>query len=68
MIWPALSAFVIDQSPVGRRGETMSFLSGVEMLGFAILAVTIIGLILFIRTFLVGNYGRTFFERSCSED
>jgi MFS family permease len=36
MIWPALSAFVIDQSPVERRGETMSFLSGVEMLGFAI--------------------------------
>jgi len=36
MVWPALSAFVIDQSPAGRRGETMSFLSGVEMLGFAI--------------------------------
>jgi MFS family permease len=36
MIWPALSAFVIDQSPAERRGETMSFLSGVEMLGFAI--------------------------------
>jgi len=36
MIWPALSAFVIDQSPVERRGETMSLLSGVEMLGFAI--------------------------------
>ncbi len=36
MIWPALSAFVIDQSPVERRGETMSLLSGVEMVGFAI--------------------------------
>jgi MFS family permease len=36
MIWPALSAFVIDQSPVERRGETMSFLSGVEMVGWAI--------------------------------
>lgn len=36
MIWPALSAFVIDQSPVERRGEAMSLLSAVEMLGFAI--------------------------------
>ena len=36
MIWPALSAFVVDQSPVERRGETMSLLTGVEMLGWAI--------------------------------
>jgi MFS family permease len=36
MIWPALAAFVVDQSSVERRGETMSLLSGMEMLGFAI--------------------------------
>jgi len=36
MIWPALSAFIIDQSPEERRGETISLLSGVEMLGFAV--------------------------------
>ncbi len=36
MIRPALSAFVIDQSPVERRGETIGLLSAVEMLGFAI--------------------------------
>jgi MFS family permease len=36
MIWPALAAFIIDQSPEERRGETISLLSGVEMLGFAV--------------------------------
>jgi len=36
MIWPALSAYVIDLSPVERRGESMGLLSGVEMAGFAI--------------------------------
>jgi MFS family permease len=36
MIWPALSAFVIDLSPVERRGETMGMLSAVEMIGFAV--------------------------------
>ena len=36
MIWPALSAFVIDLSPVERRGETMGVLSAVEMVGFAV--------------------------------
>jgi multidrug resistance protein len=36
MVWPALSAFIVDQSPEERRGETMSLLSGVEMLGFAV--------------------------------
>ena len=36
MIWPALSAFVIDLSPVERRGETMGMLSAVEMVGFAV--------------------------------
>jgi multidrug resistance protein len=36
MIWPALSAFVIDLSPVEKRGETIGILSAVEMLGFAI--------------------------------
>jgi len=36
MIWPALSAFIIDLSPVERRGETMGFLSAMEMLGFAL--------------------------------
>ena len=36
MIWPALSAYVIDQSPVESRGETIGMLSGVEMFGFAI--------------------------------
>ncbi len=35
MIWPALSAFIIDLSPVERRGETVGFLSAMEMLGFA---------------------------------
>ena len=35
MIWPALSAFIVDQSPAERRGETMGFLSGMEMVGFA---------------------------------
>jgi len=34
MIWPALSAFIVDQSPVERRGETMGLLSGMETLGF----------------------------------
>jgi len=36
MIWPALAAFVIDQSPREKRGEVIGLLSGVEMLGFAI--------------------------------
>jgi len=36
MIWPALSAFVIDLSPRERRGETMGMLSAVEMIGFAV--------------------------------
>ena len=36
MIWPALSAFVIDLSPVEKRGETMGVLSAVEMVGFAV--------------------------------
>ena len=36
MIWPALSAFVIDQAPVERRGETVGILSAVEMVGFAV--------------------------------
>jgi MFS family permease len=36
MIWPALFAFVIDQAPMDRRGETMGFLSSMEMFGFAI--------------------------------
>lgn len=36
MIWPALAAFVIDLSPVERRGETMGVLSAVEMVGFAV--------------------------------
>jgi len=36
MIWPALSAYVVDQSPVERRGETIGLLSGVEMVGFAV--------------------------------
>ncbi len=36
------------------KGQTM------EILGFVILSVTIIGVILFIRTYLAGNYGRTF--------
>lgn len=31
-----------------------------ETLGFVILAITIIGVILFIRTYLAGNYGMTF--------
>jgi MFS family permease len=36
MIWPALAAFVIDQAPKQRRGETMGFLSSMEMFGFAV--------------------------------
>ncbi len=36
MIWPALSAFIIDQAPTERRGETMGFLSSMEMFGFAV--------------------------------
>lgn len=36
MIWPALSAYVVDQTPVERRGETIGLLSGVEMVGFAV--------------------------------
>lgn len=36
MIWPALAAFVIDQSPLGKRGEIIGILSAVEMLGFAV--------------------------------
>ncbi|MGC8810430.1 MAG: MFS transporter [bacterium] len=36
MIWPALAAFVIDQSPLEKRGEIIGILSAVEMLGFAI--------------------------------
>ncbi len=36
MIWPALAAFVIDQSPLEKRGEVIGILSAVEMLGFAI--------------------------------
>ncbi len=35
MIWPALSAFIIDESPVDRRGESIGFISAMEMLGFA---------------------------------
>ena len=35
MIWPALSAFVIDLTPAERRGETIGLLSAMEMLGFA---------------------------------
>ncbi len=35
MIWPALSAFIVDEAPPEKRGETMGFLSGMEMLGFA---------------------------------
>ncbi len=35
MIWPALSAFVIDESPADRRGESIGFISAMEMLGFA---------------------------------
>jgi MFS family permease len=35
MIWPALSAFIIDESPVERRGESIGFISAMEMLGFA---------------------------------
>jgi MFS family permease len=35
MIWPALSAFIIDASPVDKRGETIGFISAMEMLGFA---------------------------------
>jgi MFS family permease len=36
MIWPALAAFIIDQAPMERRGETMGFLSSMEMFGFAV--------------------------------
>jgi len=36
MIWPALSAFVIDLSPLEKRGETMGILAAVEMVGFAV--------------------------------
>ncbi len=36
MIWPALSAFIVDLAPLERRGETMGFLSGMEMIGFAL--------------------------------
>ena len=36
MIWPALSAFVIDLAPLERRGETIGVLSAVEMVGFAV--------------------------------
>jgi len=36
MIWPALAAFIIDQAPMDRRGETMGFLSSMEMFGFAV--------------------------------
>ena len=35
MVWPALSAFIVDQAPMGRRGETMGFLSGMETFGLA---------------------------------
>lgn len=35
MIWPALSAYIIDESPVERRGESIGFVSAMEMLGFA---------------------------------
>jgi MFS family permease len=35
MIWPALSAFILDLAPMERRGETMGFLSGMELIGFA---------------------------------
>ena len=35
MVWPALSAFIVDLAPVERRGETMGFLSAMEMVGFA---------------------------------
>jgi len=35
MIWPALSAFIIDESPVDKRGETIGFISAMEMFGFA---------------------------------
>jgi multidrug resistance protein len=36
MIWPALSAFIIDLSPAENRGETVGILSAVEMIGFAV--------------------------------
>ncbi len=36
MIWPALAAFVVDQSLVDKRGEIIGILSAVEMIGFAI--------------------------------
>ncbi|OGP97648.1 MAG: hypothetical protein A2Z51_08070 [Deltaproteobacteria bacterium RBG_19FT_COMBO_52_11] len=36
MIWPAMSAYIIDHSPMERRGESMGLLAGVEMLGFAV--------------------------------
>jgi MFS family permease len=35
MIWPALSAYIIDESPVEKRGESIGFISAMEMLGFA---------------------------------
>lgn len=36
MFWPAMSAFVIDQSPIDQRGESMGLLAAIEMMGFAI--------------------------------
>ena len=36
MIWPAMAAYIIDQSPVEKRGEAMGLLSAIEMMGFAI--------------------------------
>jgi len=36
MIWPAMSAYVIDQSPVEKRGESMGLLAAIEMMGFAL--------------------------------
>ena len=36
MIWPALAAYIVDHSPVERRGESMGLLSAVESIGFAV--------------------------------
>jgi multidrug resistance protein len=36
MIWPALAAYVVDHSPIERRGESMGLLSAVESIGFAV--------------------------------
>ena len=36
MIWPAVAAYIVDHSPVERRGESMGLLSAVESIGFAV--------------------------------